>query len=87
MGKQSYAWVTLLPMLFVATATLSAGYLSIRDNFLPMTRNRPLQGWLDAGLTSGLMAGVVIILADSTGKWLGWSRAPARIPNLERRRG
>src|SRR5262245_4800503 len=31
-GRAKYAWVTAVPMAFVSVSTLSAGYLSIRDN-------------------------------------------------------
>ena len=35
-GKARYAWVTLLPLAFVSITTLTAGVLSVRDNFWPM---------------------------------------------------
>ena len=34
-GKAKYIWVTLLPMAFVLTITLTAAMLNITDNFLP----------------------------------------------------
>ena len=47
-GKARYAWVTLLPLAFVAVTTLTAGVLSVRDNFWPMAigpnRRAPLPG-------------------------------------------
>jgi len=33
-GKARYAWVTILPLSFVAVTTLTAGWLTITDNFL-----------------------------------------------------
>jgi carbon starvation protein len=39
-GKQRYLWVTLVPLTFVALTTLTAGFLNIRDNFLPLA-HRP----------------------------------------------
>ena len=36
MGRAKYAWVTFVPLCFVATTTLTAGYMSVRDNFWPM---------------------------------------------------
>ena len=33
MGKARYAWVTIVPLSFVGTTTLVAGYESIRDIF------------------------------------------------------
>ena len=35
-GKARYAWVTLLPLSFVSVTTLTAGVLSVRDNFWPL---------------------------------------------------
>ena len=35
-GRARYAWVTLLPLSFVSVTTLTAGVLSVRDNFWPM---------------------------------------------------
>ena len=51
-GKARYAWVTLVPLSFVATTTLVAGWMSITDNFLVMTKNpdTAAQGWIDAGV-------------------------------------
>jgi carbon starvation protein len=72
-GKSRYAWTTLLPLAFVATTTLSAGWLSITDNFLAMTRvpETAAQGWIDATVTGLLMISVVAILIDSARRWLG----------------
>jgi carbon starvation protein len=76
MGKVRYAWITLLPMLWVASVTLSAGYLSIVDNFLPLARTKnPFQGYLNATLTATMMALVVVILSNS---FMRWSRVLLR---------
>src|SRR5438045_9464651 len=54
MGKARYAWITAIPLAFVSTTTLSAGVLSVRDNFWPMATaadsSRHFQGYLDTGL-------------------------------------
>ena len=39
LGRARLAWVTLLPLSFVSTTTLTAGYKSITDNFMPLARN------------------------------------------------
>ncbi|MEX2271627.1 MAG: carbon starvation protein A [Vicinamibacterales bacterium] len=74
-GKARYAWVTLAPMCFVAVTTLTAGYLSVRDNFWPMaTGVRPglqFQGYLNTGLTVIMMICVAIILVSAVRKWIG----------------
>lgn len=73
-GRARYAWVTLLPMLFVATTTLSAGVLSVRDNFWPMAigPNAALhvQGYLNSILTVVMMVCVLVILASAAWRWL-----------------
>jgi carbon starvation protein len=70
-GRARYAWVTLLPLSFVATTTLTAGWKNIWDNFLPLARSggRPLQGYLNAGMTAVMMACVFTILAASLRRW------------------
>ncbi len=71
-GKARYAWTTILPLAFVATTTLIAGWLSITDNFLVMTKvpETATQGWIDATVTALLMIAVVVILVDSARSWL-----------------
>jgi carbon starvation protein len=72
-GKARYAWTTLVPLAFVGSTTLVAGFMSITDNFLVMTRTpeTATQGWIDAALTAALMVAVITILIDSARKWLG----------------
>jgi carbon starvation protein len=71
-GRARYAWTTVVPLAFVATTTLYAGWRSIFDNFLPMTANpqKAFAGYLDSGLTALLMVGVLIILLASARGWL-----------------
>jgi Carbon starvation protein, predicted membrane protein len=38
LGRAKYAWVTLAPMAFVMATTLSAAWMNITQNFLPMTK-------------------------------------------------
>jgi carbon starvation protein len=72
-GKARYVWVTAVPLLFVAVTTLTAGVLSVRDNFWPMAIGpNPavnFQGWLNTTLTVVMMVCVVVILGDATLKW------------------
>ena len=52
-GRARYAWVTLLPLSFVSVTTLTAGVLSVRDNFWPMAIGpnpaTHFQGYLEHG--------------------------------------
>jgi carbon starvation protein len=70
-GKERYAWVTLLPMLFVAATTLSAGFLNITDNFWPMTANpaTALQGYVNSSLTLIIMICAIIVLVEAGRRW------------------
>jgi carbon starvation protein len=71
-GRARYAWITLLPLAFVATTTLTAGVLNITDNFLPLARQggRPVQGYLNAAMTVVMIGCVLTILAASLRRWL-----------------
>jgi carbon starvation protein len=68
-GRARYAWITFLPMCFVATTTLSAGYLNIRDNYWPMAvgLNPALQtqGYVNS-ICTGIMMGCAIIILVAT---------------------
>ncbi len=69
MGKARYAWITAAPLAFVSTTTLTAGVMSVRDNFWPMAigpdPSRHFQGYLNSGLTVMMMVCVVVILANA----------------------
>jgi carbon starvation protein len=60
-GKARYAWVTLMPMSFVSVSTLTAGAMSVRDNFM---------GYIDTFLTVIMMVCVVIILTNAVWRWM-----------------
>ncbi len=73
MGKARYMAVTLVPMVFVAVTTLTAGWQNITDNFLPLAR-RPGQGFvgsLNASLTALMMACAVTMIIISVRRWVG----------------
>ncbi len=84
-GKRRYMWVTVSPMIFVATMTLTAGWQSVMDNpaFLQAAQNASLsadvrfRGWLNSVVTLVLMAAIVIVLVDCATKWVrrGWLAA------------
>jgi len=72
LGKARYAWVTIVPLSFVATTTLVAGYQSIRDIFWPQSQNpaTSTQGYINTSLTALIMTAAVIVLIDSVWKWI-----------------
>ena len=87
MGRARLAWVTLLPLSFLSVTTLTAGYMSVRDNFWPMAvgANPALhvQGYIDSVLTVIMMACVFIIIFTSVRRWIAVLRPEARIPKRE----
>ena len=72
-GRARYAWVTIVPLAVVSITTLTAGVLSIRDNFYPMAVGpdpaRHFQGYLNSTLTVVMMLCVLVILAGATLRW------------------
>jgi carbon starvation protein len=62
MGKTKYTWVTVMPLLFLATNTLYGGFLNIRDNFWPLT-SRPDSALVTQGYILSICTGIMIVLA------------------------
>jgi len=77
-GKAKYAWVTILPLSFVATTTLVAGWQSITDIFWPLSQKpeTAIQGYINTFLTANIMVAAAIILVDSIRRWLGIGKRP-----------
>jgi len=77
-GNARYSWVTIIPLSFVGSTTLVAGYQSIRDIFWPLTQRSEtaLQGYVDTSLTALIMTAAVIILIDSVRRWIGGKKPP-----------
>jgi carbon starvation protein len=74
LGRTRYVWVTICPMAFVAVTTVTAGILSIRDNFWPMTSSPEpatrLQGFTNSTLTVIMLVCVATILVAAGRRWL-----------------
>ena len=73
-GRKQYAWVTFVPLCFVSTTTLTAGYMSVRDNFWPMAIGPDLalhtQGYVQSICTVIMLVCAVIILAATARRCL-----------------
>jgi carbon starvation protein len=78
MDKARYSWVTIVPLTFVATTTLVAGWQSITDNFWPLSQKpeTSTQGYINVGLTAILMIAAVVVLIDSIRRWTGGRKRP-----------
>jgi carbon starvation protein len=70
-GRAKYAWATFLPMLFVAVTTLSACWLNIFNNFLPMAADpsKAFQAYLNTALTAVIMVCAAVVLWESFARW------------------
>jgi carbon starvation protein len=81
MGRARYSWTTLVPLAFVGTTTLVAGWESITDIFWPLTRqaNTATQGYINSALTAILMVAAIIIILDSLRRWTTGRRAAVPI--------
>jgi carbon starvation protein len=75
--RASHALVTLLPMLFVATTTISAGVLSVVQIYVPMSRapETRLVGTVNATVTTALLVGVIVLLVGCVARWPAILRA------------
>src|SRR6476660_6456851 len=77
-GRAKYAWVTIIPLAFVSTTTLVAGYQSITDIFWPLAQKpqTSVQGLINTSLTVIIMVAAVIIMLDSIRRWTGTRKQP-----------
>ncbi len=74
LGKVRYAWVTVMPLTFLAVNTLYGGFLNIRDNFWPLTEGPNLdlhvQGYILSICTAIMIVLALVILAAAITKWI-----------------
>jgi carbon starvation protein len=72
--KAKYAWITLLPFVFLSVNTLVGGWMSVRDNFWPLTANANAtlrtQGYIDTFATLAMMICVLVIIAAAIRRWI-----------------
>jgi carbon starvation protein len=66
-GRGRYAPLTLLPMLFVTTTTMTAG-VQMAQRFVAA---RSWVGFLNLGLTLFVMISVALVLLMAVARWLG----------------
>lgn len=71
-SKPKYAWITIVPMIFVGITTMTAGILNIKNIFFPqvLVAATRAQGLVNLILTAIIMASLVIILVDSVPRWV-----------------
>jgi carbon starvation protein len=71
-GGVKYAWVTILPLLFVGVTTITAGSMNIANLFYPMilVPGTQVQGIINLSLTVVIMVCVVVVIGDAVPKWI-----------------
>jgi carbon starvation protein len=61
-GRGKFAWVTLIPLLFVASTTFTAAYMEITGTYMGwIKKGDMLKGTLNIGLTVMLLVCVTVI--------------------------
>ena len=80
--KKIYALVTLGPLLFVGTTTITAGVQSVRIIFLPLMANEATAtlGLVNVVVTLILLSCVTMVIVGSAWRWWGLARAPKVAP-------
>jgi len=77
-SKKSYAWITLGPLCFVSTTTITAGIQSVLTIYYPMSQVAATRvtGLVNLVVTSLLLCGVVFIIIGSASRWLALAKTP-----------
>ncbi|HEY6081508.1 MAG TPA: carbon starvation protein A [Polyangiaceae bacterium] len=70
--KTRYAWITLGPLCFVGTTTITAGVQSVLTIYYPMAQLAATRvtGLVNLIVTSLLLCGVIFIIGGSAARWL-----------------
>ncbi len=71
MGRAKYAWITAVPMFAVGVTTVTAGVLSIKNIFWPLTTKPGMvfTGYLDSALMSIFVVGVILVVFNAAWRW------------------
>jgi len=72
MGRAKYAWISLVPMIFVGITTVSAGALSIPRIFWPLTHvpGKEFVGYMDSFLMVCSIVGVLVVSFEAVRRWI-----------------
>ncbi|MEN6327965.1 MAG: carbon starvation protein A [Syntrophomonas sp.] len=78
MGRAQYSWVTLIPLVFIAVTTITAGYQNIVSNYLPQ------HNYLLAGISGLLILMVTVIILHSLRIWTALLYGKHHVDPLDR---
>ncbi len=68
MGRGRYAWVTMIPCLFMAVITCYADYLNIFDSYIPSGK------WLLVVISVIMFVLVAIVMVESIRSWIRYAK-------------
>jgi carbon starvation protein len=70
-GKSKYAWITLIPMIFVGVTTITGGIKNLIYIYLPqvLTVNTRVQGTINMLLTLLILVCVILLILDAIPRW------------------
>ena len=66
-GRGRYAWVTMVPCLFMAIITCYADYLNIFDSYIPTGK------WLLVGISVVMFVLVAVVMIESIRSWIRYA--------------
>ena len=71
-GKAKYAWITIIPMIFVGITTLIAGFMNITLIYIPqLTQDKTyVVGFINLLLTSIIVLSMFVIFYNAVPKWI-----------------
>ena len=77
-SKKSYALITILPLSFVGTTTITAGIQSVYKLYYPMTQvaATKVTGFVNLIVTSSLLVCIVFVIFGSARRWLAMVMPP-----------
>ena len=70
-GRVKYAWVTIIPMIFVGVTTLTAAVLNIKNIYIPqvLDTSTTITGLINLILTICIIVSAIIIIANAVPGW------------------
>lgn len=71
-GRVKYAWVTVIPMIFVGITTMTAAVLNIKNIYLPqlLDKSTIVPGLINLILTLSIIVSAVIIVMNALPGWV-----------------
>jgi carbon starvation protein len=75
-GKVRYAWITIIPMIFVGITTLIAGISNMKNIYYPqmLSEKMMLQGIINLSLTGLIIVSLFIIVFNAVPGWISGYR-------------